>query len=349
MSQKINETGDNSLNAQAARDVNIYVIQTPAQVDEKLWELFKINFPKMLDVAQELATERVGWFNGQFATKDPSQQETIIKSLADPDKVNSLFEAQKNFALSGNEDLGAALIDLLNNRCLEPSGTLKSIVLREALKTAPLLTIDQMDIITCAWVVTDLRNDLSFNFDIFCGWLRKNLIPFTKKLPKTEPVYIHIEYTGAVLLNLFGSSSIAEIYLIEYPHLFSKGFDLSEIDPEFQNYKDILFRPSFYDSTKFEFNLLPGMSMETLAANVGLTPRAEALKDIQNRFQMNRGEVDQALSNRIPEFVEFQQLWDSTLIKNLHVNAVGVAIAYTRWRQVTDAKEPLELFLRLEG
>jgi hypothetical protein len=56
----------------------------------------------------------------------------------------AVFTAQREFARSGDDQLGDILVDILVDRTKEPDRSLLQIVLNESLNVAPKLTADQL-------------------------------------------------------------------------------------------------------------------------------------------------------------------------------------------------------------
>lgn len=67
-----------------------------------------------------------------------------LEVLEEPANQEAIFQAQHAYAVSGDENLAKILVELVADTLSEPPSSLSSIILREAIKTMPLLTIDQV-------------------------------------------------------------------------------------------------------------------------------------------------------------------------------------------------------------
>jgi hypothetical protein len=148
-SQQQQTGGDSATNVQAGRDVHIHGL-TLADARAVAIDVFKANALELQGIAQITALARADEITREFLEKLYASNPALGNHLADPDVQNVLFQAQKEYARSGEEDLKRALIDLLAARATETTRDLRTIALNEAIVSAPKLTEIQRRAL--AWV-----------------------------------------------------------------------------------------------------------------------------------------------------------------------------------------------------
>ncbi len=67
-----------------------------------------------------------------------------LENAENPDFQRALFTVQKEYALTGDDELGDLLVDLLIDRTKQDNRSLLQIVLNESLSVVPKLTNDQL-------------------------------------------------------------------------------------------------------------------------------------------------------------------------------------------------------------
>ena len=347
MSRETIKAGDNSLNAQAGRDVIIqkygYKLSEVKEFIENFADLF---FAKRFEEAQAKYEERAIEFLEKLTLGNTENLTEIMNSLSEPEIVYSLTEAVKQYSFSGDEEKGDTLINLVANKCLEEPGTLRSIALSEAIEVVSKLTLQQINALTANWLVNNVGSTDIFTIDQLCEWLEAHLLPLVSELPRQESSYTHMAAKGVVTLVQLNKTNLGEKYLRNYPDAFSKGFELGDIEEDLRAYSDLLFDSCSNDLSKLQIKTGFGKDIDGLAARVGLSPRAEKLKEIQSRFQMSASEAIEQISIKISTFGDFADLWNSTLISNLFATPAGIALAYSRWKQLSQGSEELLIFLQ---
>src|SRR5690554_4505279 len=109
------DSGDNSINAQANRDVVIHhqTGLTITQAKELYDVLFKENFVKLQSEAMQVAEHRAQELIDQYLLKLNEINPELLKNANDPDIQYVVYEAQKAHARRGNKELASLLVDLL--------------------------------------------------------------------------------------------------------------------------------------------------------------------------------------------------------------------------------------------
>ena len=135
------ETGDNSTTVMAGRDVNhfnngITYMEAKAICND----LFQLNFYKLKEAAEAIATKRAEELINGFLQKLAERGLIKPEVFQDPDMQYTLVNAQIAYAKSGDKDVEDLLITLLIERVNQHEDDLSKIILNESLNVINLLT-----------------------------------------------------------------------------------------------------------------------------------------------------------------------------------------------------------------
>lgn len=329
MTQK-QKGGDNSLNVQG-RDVVIHMGITAADAKVIANEVWQSNFVKMKGDALQEVNERMDWFVQEFINRLSENSPEIMESLKEPDVIYSLLQAETEYARSGEEALGETLIDLLTERCRANERSLNSIVLNEAIKTVGGLTIGQINALTAWWLVMRVNVQPMQSQSQLFAWIQSTLVPLVELLPKKHAAYEHLSYTGCAQISI-GTHDLGGAFWNSYPGLFSKGFLLDEVPSELQAYSG-LFMTCLNDPEKIQVAAITQEQLKELASMLEIPTKVDAVTSLQNSQHMGPGEIIEMISQSVPGFRAFAEVWKSTPLENLVVSTVGIAIAHSHWRR----------------
>ena len=135
------EAGDGSTNLQGQ---SIIVNQGISYSDAKdiALDVFKANSLELSREAAITAADRAEKLADDFLENLNEKHKDSIKNLSQPAMQIALFDAQKAYAITGDEELESLLVDILVERATEDTRTIKQITLDESLKVAPKLTTE---------------------------------------------------------------------------------------------------------------------------------------------------------------------------------------------------------------
>jgi hypothetical protein len=141
MSDKDQEqsTSDSSTAYQAGRDINITGLSY-SEVRQVALDVFKDNFYKLSGEAGVIAQQRAEEITENILNRLIQEFPDGFDKAKDPEFQYSLFTVQREYARSGEKNLGQLLVDLLIKKSKLHTRDFNSIVLNEALTTAPKLT-----------------------------------------------------------------------------------------------------------------------------------------------------------------------------------------------------------------
>lgn len=159
-------------------------------------------------------------------------------SFSQPEKQFALIEAQKSYALSGDEELRSTLVRTVIQISSEPERSLKSIILNESLKILPTLTSQQIHTVATVFLVKYVRissakniaslsekygqfigtrwatlnpGDGDFRHIVFsrCGTVEMTQRNFTNILKEAYPGLVAAGFAPDNLVDIFGSVNVS--------------------------------------------------------------------------------------------------------------------------------------------
>lgn len=157
--------GDSSTAYQATQ-ITLHQGVTPTEAIALAENTFNANFLRLADAAADTATARANAFTRELISElERRDSAASLHKFQDPGYMLSVFEAQKQFAASGDQDLQATLIGLLADLTKAPPRSFTEITLRQALTTAPKLTLAQMQILALLFVTNNVKWETLYPVD----------------------------------------------------------------------------------------------------------------------------------------------------------------------------------------
>ena len=155
LNQKLEQKGGKkSINYQAE---NMTVYQGLSYTDARkiALEVFRDNILKLSQEAALVARKRAEELTDAFLQKLVDQHPKFISILENPDFQFSLYDAQREYARSGEKELENILIEILVERATIDSDFLRKIFVNEAIRIAPKLTQIQLNILSLTYLIND--------------------------------------------------------------------------------------------------------------------------------------------------------------------------------------------------
>lgn len=226
---KTQKGGKNSVNIQAENFTYSQSGLSYKDVKEIVLDLFKENFPTLMHGSGEVVKKRIEQMADKYIKQIKERQPENLDSMVDPGMQYAFYNAQKEFARTGDEDLAATLIDLLLDRAAIPNRNLQQILIDESLSIVPKLTIGQLDVLTLVLMIKYISYSEIPNSDKLIGVISNEIVPFIHNLPKGNSLFHHLEYCGCAELpkglNLQSTVKIEEIFLERYGKIFPEDFN----------------------------------------------------------------------------------------------------------------------------
>jgi hypothetical protein len=345
------DAGDNSTNLQAQTINNVTNNNgiTYSDAKEIALDVFNANFPRLRAEAAVTAQERAEDVTEKFFLKLHERNPEAIKEFAQPAMQDALFTVQKQYAKSGDQDLGDLLVDILVDRAAEPKRNMLQIVLDESLTVAPKLTIEQLDTITINFLLVRTRRLDCTNYIDLINHFTKRVCPFIEGLTSEQTYYSHIEYLGCGHVRTGNYEQIENGFRKTYKAYFSTGFTLEDVGNEFGDTTKFngLLIPCFHDNLKLQLScgdddILDAMSKERGFSDEEITK----LKNLVERTTMPANEIKELLIQALPSMTNFFEVWDNSPLKSLELTSVGVAIAHANYRRKTGDTMDLSMWIK---
>ena len=320
--------GDSSTNIQAQGDITIGLGYS--DVKEIAMDVFRANFIELKSVAAQVAIERAESFLDSYFKRAAQEGQVAIQEAENPDFQYVLFSAQKEFARTGDEDLGDLLVQLLVERTKERDRDLKQIVLNESLTVAPKLTAAQLDTLTLIFVLANTANVGMDGLSEFHESLDTEVLPFISGATKKQSGYQHLVYAGCGSYELgIRSGNLAQAYSSKYPGLFCEGFTEDELEtigltPEI---KAELIIPCLHNPSLLQAKPPDNQTMDDACSRMGVEPeKAEKLKALQAQKVISDDKVKDYLVSVRPYMKDLFEAWDNTPMGIMTLTSVGIAI-----------------------
>lgn len=331
--KQIQKSGDDSVNIQA-KSVSIQTGLTYSDVKEIALDVFKNNFERLSVVAADIAKKRAEEISEKFLREVQSRNPEAFKQAQDVDFQHSLFTVQKEYAKSGDKDLGDLLVDILVERTKVEQRGLLQIVLNESLAVAPKLTTSQLCALSIIFSLRYARYVRMHSLDELEHYLRHRLSPFVKGLPKSRASYQHLEFTGCGSISI-GRTNLAEILKTNYPAVFAKGFTKDQFNSEIGRISNSekLLTACLRDNNLLQFNAPYDEVLKKKAEEEGISEtQYTKIEAFCKKYLMSDEELKNDLLNRNEDMATLYEVWEESPMKHMTLTSVGIAIghAYTR-------------------
>ncbi|MCY9843072.1 LPO_1073/Vpar_1526 family protein [Vibrio caribbeanicus] len=342
------EAGNNSTNFQAQQViVNKGVSYSDAK--EIAHDVFMANFIELKKEAAVIAKERAEEVTDNFIEKLNERNPESINEFESPALQDALFKVQKQYAISGDEDLGDLLVDILVDRAGAPKRNMVQIVLDESLNIAPKLTIEQFDTLTLNFLlISTMRRDLKLYSDLI-NHFKKRVLPFVENLSEKYSDYTHAEFLGCGHVRTGSYGSLEQRLRDMYKAYFSNGFTKQELDDlmvEQVNLQGIVI-PCLHDEDRLQIGVLDDEVLDKAADKNGIS---EEIKDkLKSLFESSTKPADvvkDMLIAEIPEFKNIFDAWENSPFDQFELTSVGIAIAHANYRRKIGETMDLSIWIK---
>lgn len=341
------DAGDNSTNYQAGNDIHVHGL-TVDEARTVALDVFKANAIELAGVAQSVAVARAEQLTHDFLTRLEVEMPERANELADPDVQSVVFQAQREFARSGEEDLRVALVDLLAERIGEDDRNLRTLALNEAIASAPKLTEKQRRAIAWVFYLRYTRPVEVSAQDDYYSRLERVISALGVDVPTGQADYQHIEYVGAGSRSI-GVTTFASGIMSGVEGLYTKGFAVNEIDADLlaELRASSFVMPALRDRDRLQLQLLADEDLDKRAIAVGLASRVPDLQTIVTLGRMSEADVVSEVVSRVPQIAALRDAWDDdrTGLKSLTLTSVGLALGHAYWTRLTGSDVSLKIWL----
>ena len=345
-SKQSQKAGDSSINIQA-RDINVNHSLSYDDVKSISKDVFEANFLRLSGISAEIAEKRAEELINNLLETLEERNPEALQNADDPDLQYAIFTAQKEYARTGNQELGDILVDILVDRFKEADRNILQIVLNESLQIAPKLTKDQLSTLSVIFSLKYTKylrmNDLSS----LNHYINYRISPFVDDLTINNSCYQHLEYTGCGSISI-GSIKIGAIFKNNYPGLFSKGFAESEKETIIADnpLAQSMFIPCLHNVRLLQIGAIDDEIIRSLATENHLDDEiTNQIIKLQNDFIMNEKEIEEHLKAVHPCMDKLLNVWENSSIKNTTLTSVGIAIGHANTRRITKETDNLSIWI----
>jgi len=330
--------GDSSTNNQAQTINNTFNGVSYRDVKEIALDVFKDNFLVFRNEAAEIATARATEIIEKLLER-LEDGAIPLDEFATPGMQDSLFSAQKEYAMSGDEEVADMLVEILVQRAQTPEKNRFRIVLDESLKVASKLTIQQMDLLTVSHAMRHMKvlnqttlNGLYERLDVYLSFFDGI---DEGEVDKDLSV---LEYLNLGKISVEEYTNPASFFLKAYPAFFNKGFDESEcLIPELGN-EDILIS-CLRNNKKLQFQFSEKVDLISFLRSKSITE--SRINEIASFFDVNiftPEELISEINGKVNNFSKAMSLHNNTNWKCFQLSPVGKAIAMSNFYRKTNQK-----------
>lgn len=326
INQQASDSGTNVV-ALSGGVVNIGV--TLEQVHDVALNIYKANMMDFIGVARSIAEERAMRVTDDFLQKLQQEHPEALAAFLRPDMQFVLLEAQRGAARTESTHLPGVLVDLLVDRA-KSQDEFASIVLTEAIATAPKLTVDQLDALSIVFIVKYTRNFRVLNAKSFEEYLGEYFLPFLDDASRTMARFQHMEYVGCGTINVT-SVDLKKMFCDNYPHLWCTKLKKKEVQHEMEeSLTATLEQIGAIKPVDDDYEIVPAfdINFKPIVEAGDITDeqvekwltylRKVALKDAKTR----------PLASLVPGAARLFEYWESTQATHFSLTSVGIAIAH---------------------
>lgn len=320
--------GDGGVNAQAGRDVIIHGV-TYTEAKQIALDVYRANALALQGEAVRIASERAEHLVDEFLQKMQQGGAQQFQEARNPDFQYAMFEAQKTFARSGDQNVETVLVNLLAARASEPEQNLRQVVLNEAITAMARLTSAQIELVTLIFVLRHTKNTNINRLDDLRAHVAR-LEPLAACIPNGDAVYSYLVYSG-IATEQVGSISLPGIFRSEYPGVFAKGYGedvfakILEREPSAQQ----IVIPCLNDPAKKQVSALDKRVLDERCAELGLSDQTKKeLHDLLTQNLMDEAEIESWFAMLGEPVQRIFTGWKSHALQRCALTSVGIAIGH---------------------
>lgn len=327
--------GAGGLAVQAAGSVqfhNHYGISI-ADVKAIALELWEKEAPRLTRIAETQAQERAARIRQNAVDAIATENPEGIQQAADVDFQHALLSIQRDYARSGDDNLGSVLVRLLVDRSRQPERNLPQLILNEALGTVSKLTFEQIRTLSLVFAIRfSPLVDVPTPAD-FLDRLDRVYRQFADLKTSVASIQ-HMDYAGCGSIGQ-GAISLNDSLKARYRGLFQSAFFPSEktID-KFAHFEEFgLLRPSFHERDRFEINATNDaeLALKLEGADRETARHAQVLL-AQNTWSDHT--IKDWIVRKRPYMDLLFQLWDHGNLSHFNLSRVGMVIGHANLKRL---------------
>lgn len=339
--------GDASTAIQAGGDVHYGITYTEAR--SIALDVAKATYYELTGFAKETAGLRVEEITEQVLKKISESNPENLNKAVDPDFQFALATVQKEYARTGDKDLGDLLVDILVDRSKLDKRDILQIVLNESLDTAPKLTESHLAVLAIMFLFGYTQNHSINNHEKFGLYLDQRAQPFVDKLPTNDAAYMHLEFSRCGSIESFRELRLEQIFGTTYQGQFMNGFESLELEGmgiSLDLYKQY-FISCVNNFSKLQVNANSQETLETLLLSDPLMTEDIKNKIIQlfNTNKMSDDEIKNKIIQIRPYMSQVFDAWTNSSMKSFTLTSVGIAIGHANIKRFSGEFADLRIWI----
>ncbi|MFE0676082.1 LPO_1073/Vpar_1526 family protein [Streptomyces sp. NPDC058867] len=335
------KAGDRSALIQA-RQVNIGVgVEDIEYISKKMaMEVFSTHSR----AAFQLMTERVELFAQTYVDQLLIESPNAIENIKDPGVQAAILDAESAYAKTGDDDLGALLVDILCKRTATMERNIVQLALAESIQVAQKLTAQQYSSLSLIFLLRHVRLGAQSLRGLHQKW-QDNLEPVAADAVVTSADAQHLIATGcAVLLPV--DKTIPEAILATYPGFFCMGLEAD--NPAVKDLPESYFQKCIRDPAKVQVCSADETTLSEMMERKGANEaEKETLRNLLKANPMSDGDLIDELTSIAPSMRTVQDRWEGSIFPQLSLTSVGIVLAHSNVMRLTEGRfnAGLEVFL----
>ena len=341
------ESGYQSTNIQG-QTVNVYQGLTYSDAKEIALDVFKSNFIQLKSEAAKIAAERAEEITESILSKLSDKAPETLKEFEQPAMQDALYTAQKEFAKSGDKDLGDLLVDIVVDRAKVTKRNMLQIVLDESLLIAPKLTVEQLDTLTLSFLLTRTKMLNIQNYASFVQYLKNQVFPFVDNVRTEHEHFNYLEYLRCGHVRMGNYGELENNFRRDYKGIFSRGFSREELVTEFGENSPLLAMTtkSFLDEGKIQLLNVDSNIISEVVLKMIKFDQKPKLDEFIERTSMVAEEIKEHLKSVDPKMQKIFEIWKDSEFNQFELSQVGIAIAHANYRRRTTLSMDLSIWIK---
>ncbi|WP_157097535.1 LPO_1073/Vpar_1526 family protein [Photobacterium sp. J15] len=318
--------------------------------------VYNANFLKLAETASEMASYRAESLARKFVEELSEKNESYLEQIATPDVQISLYDAQRQFAKSGDKNSEKILVDLLTQKVVDIHGNvdrgIRQIALDESISIVSKITPRQLDTLSIIFITAKTLNHNVNNLKSFNAYLESYYYPFAHDLLVDDLTYLHLEQIGCGSRMQAGYYyPIQQLLRDNYKAIFSKGFELSELNAILQQDEipNGFVIPAQHAVNLFQLNAMTPTQIPSLLNRYSLDEAFEKpLSDLLESTTMSLDETKDYLLSNHPQLSNLIECWedDEGPLNKFELTPVGIALAIANIKNKTGISMGFEIWVK---
>jgi hypothetical protein len=350
MSDQKQHVGTQSLAIQSGGNTTITQGLSPENMRQIL-EVLASQLSTYTAIAREFVDGRLADFEQRVIARFSDLEKANPEAFKDPDFQYVITRAQHAYARSGDEGVRDTLVDLIAARSQQTNRSRLSLTLNDAIEKAAVLTKNEFAELTLCFL---MRYSL-FSFSslaAFGAQFSRFVSPLLPDISTSEASYQYIEAQSCGTIGL-GEAKLVQILRLNYAGIFSGGFERTYLVGFFtedrikQMEVNQLVIPCLKDPAKLQLNA-PNRQWFDGTEEVRKLPKNEQdiLWNVFDSSVWNGETLLQNVERVYPEIRVLNSLWDDTLLKNLSLTTIGIAIGHVNCARIAGSGSNLDTWIR---